>query len=115
VVLDVDAVDQVATAAVRQGREAVSSSSRYDFGPGRSAYMRQFPAAVLDELSGLLEELPHSPRYRGKKVAFDAMRQHFRSAPVARGWLGQNWTTIENTLFGVTRAAGAAPTILQPC
>lgn len=104
VVIDGDVVDKVATAAVRKAWETAPSSSRYDFGPGRAAYMRQFPPAILDELSGLLENLPHSLRYRGKQVAFEAMRQQFSTEPVAGGWLGRNWTTIENNLFGVTRA-----------
>jgi hypothetical protein len=67
--------------------------------------MRQFPAPVLDELSDRLAALPHSLLYRGKQVAVEAMRQQFGSEPVAPGWLGQNWSRIENVLFGVTRAA----------
>jgi len=81
-------------------RETMTATPRYDFGEGRAAYMRQFPAAVLDELSGLLAELPSSLGYRGKQVAFAAMRAHFGRNPVTPNWLRENWKTIRGTLFG---------------
>lgn len=104
VVLDGAEVDTEATAATRARPNGAPSASRYDFGLGRAAYMRQFPAGVLDELSGLLQALPPSLRYRGKQVAVAAMRQEFDTAPVSDGWLTAHWQSIEATLFGTTPA-----------
>lgn len=105
VVVDGAAVDIAATETVRRRAERPSSASRYDFGSGRSAYRQQFPSAVLDELSGLLAALPHSLRYRGKQVAFEAMLRHFGKDPVTPGWITQNRDHIHEILFGMTRAA----------
>jgi hypothetical protein len=59
---------------------------------------------VLDELSTLLRLLPQSVQYRGKQVAFEAMRAHCAGDPVAPGWLSSNWDQIRNGLFGAVQA-----------
>lgn len=105
VVLDGAAVDWTATSSARAANIPEPQTSRYDFGPGRFTYMRQFPAVILDELSVLLTTLPHSLRYRGKQVAFEAMRQHFAGTPVTPGWVNTNWERIRNVLFGIERLA----------
>lgn len=95
------AIDYHETDRLRR-RTKEASTSRYDLGDGRTAYMHQFPAVVLDELSGLLAELPPSLGYRGKQVAFAAMRRHFGSSPATPGWLSKNWKGICDTLLGTT-------------
>ncbi|RDJ19944.1 hydantoinase B/oxoprolinase family protein [Bosea caraganae] len=103
--LDGAEIDLAATGAARAARQTGALPARYDFGEGRSAYMRQFPAVVLDELSGLLAGLPPSLRYRGKQVAVATLREEFNGLPAARGWLSTHWNRIEDTLFGTAPTA----------
>ena len=104
-ILEQGVVNAAATAAARVEQRGGETLPQFDFGPGRSAFMRQFPPPVLDELSALLQTLPQSLQYRGKQVAFDAMRAHFKGDPVSDGWLTANWSNIGNILFGSIRAA----------
>jgi N-methylhydantoinase B len=103
VVLDGSAIDAAATDAARSAVQSAQAAPRYDFGEGRSSYMRQFPAAVLDELSELLAGLPSNLRYRAKQVAVAAMREQFSGSSVPQGWLTAQWRRVEGTLFGSSR------------
>ncbi|MBO9354988.1 hydantoinase B/oxoprolinase family protein [Bordetella petrii] len=99
VVVENGALDVAATDALRQARQAQGDAEVFDFGAERSAYMRQFPANLLDHLSQRLLELPQSLRYRAKQVAFTAMRASGRDR-IDPAWLDDAWQGIEQTLRG---------------
>jgi len=104
VVIAGGAVDAAATAALRAADRAGETAGRFTFGPGRSAFRARYPAALLDELSGLLTALPHSLRYNAKQIAFRQMRACEEEA-VSPDWLRARWPVIEALLYGQRRAA----------